>query len=78
MPTELILNKKKIMCLPQVSSIFRKVSPKTFGPHCVCLLHQTEGVATSACCQATESTTGESQSNSRQSGGRQISVDHRI
>jgi len=23
------------MCLPHVSSIFKKISPKTFGPHCV-------------------------------------------
>jgi hypothetical protein len=26
---------KKVMCLPCVSSIFKKFSPKTFGPHCV-------------------------------------------
>jgi exonuclease III len=26
---------KKGMCLPHVSSIFKKISPKTFGPHCV-------------------------------------------
>jgi len=25
----------KKMCLPHVSSIFKKISPKTFGPHCV-------------------------------------------
>jgi hypothetical protein len=25
--------KKKGVCLPQVSSIFKKISPKTFGPH---------------------------------------------
>jgi hypothetical protein len=24
------------MCLLHVSSIFRKISPKTFGPHSVC------------------------------------------
>jgi hypothetical protein len=42
MPMELILNnnnnnnKQKGMCLPHVSSIFNKISPKTFGPHCVC------------------------------------------
>jgi len=30
---ELILNKKK--CLLNVSSIFKKISPKTFGPHCI-------------------------------------------
>jgi len=29
------LKKKKGMCLPHVSSIFRKISPKTFEPHCV-------------------------------------------
>ena len=23
------------MCLPRVSSIFKKISPKTFGPHCI-------------------------------------------
>ena len=33
-PMELILNLKKGMCL-HVSSFFRKISPKTFGPHCV-------------------------------------------
>ena len=27
---ELILNKKKVMCLPHVSSTFRKINPKTF------------------------------------------------
>jgi hypothetical protein len=27
---------KKVMCLPHVSSIFKNISPKTFGPHCVC------------------------------------------
>jgi predicted regulator of amino acid metabolism with ACT domain len=32
MPMELILNKKKL------SSIFKKISPKTFGPHCVYIL----------------------------------------
>ena len=26
---------KKGMCLPHVSSIFKKFSPTTFGPHCV-------------------------------------------
>ena len=26
---------KKSMCLPHVSSIFKKISPKIFGPHCV-------------------------------------------
>jgi hypothetical protein len=31
----LILSKKKVMCLPHVSSIFKKISPKTFGLHCV-------------------------------------------
>jgi hypothetical protein len=36
MPMELILNKKG-MCLPRVSSIFKKISPKMFGPHCVAL-----------------------------------------
>ena len=31
---------KKGMCLPQVSLSFKKISPKTFGPHCVlCVLH---------------------------------------
>jgi hypothetical protein len=24
------------MCLPYLSSLFKKISPKTFGPHCVC------------------------------------------
>jgi len=33
-PVELISNKKG-MCLPRVSSFFKKFSPKTFGPHCV-------------------------------------------
>jgi hypothetical protein len=37
MPMELILNLKKVVCLPHVSSIFKKISPKTFGPHCVCM-----------------------------------------
>jgi hypothetical protein len=32
---ELILNTKKKRCLPHVSSIFKKISPKTFGLHCV-------------------------------------------
>jgi hypothetical protein len=36
MPVELILNKKKSMCLPHMSSIFKKINPKTFGPHCIC------------------------------------------
>jgi len=27
--------KKKGMCLPCMSSIFKNISPKTFGPHCV-------------------------------------------
>jgi hypothetical protein len=27
---------KKVTCLPHVSSIFKKISPKTFGTHCVC------------------------------------------
>jgi len=35
MSMELILNKKKGMRLPHVSSIFKKISPKTFVPHCV-------------------------------------------
>jgi coproporphyrinogen III oxidase len=26
---------QKGMCLPRVSSVFKKFSPKTFGPHCV-------------------------------------------
>jgi len=26
---------KKGMCPPHMSSIFKKISPKTFGPHCV-------------------------------------------
>ena len=30
----LILNLKNGMCLPHASSI-KKISPKTFGPHCV-------------------------------------------
>ena len=33
-PMEFILIKKG-MCLPHVSSIFKKISPKTFGPQCV-------------------------------------------
>ena len=33
MPVELILNIK--VCLPRVSSISKKISPKTFGPHYV-------------------------------------------
>ena len=28
-------SKKKGMCLPRVSSIFEKISPKTFGWHCI-------------------------------------------
>jgi len=28
-------NLKKSMCLPLMSSIFKEISPKTFGPHCV-------------------------------------------
>jgi hypothetical protein len=35
-PMELILNKKGT-CLPHVSSIFKKISPKAFGLHCVFL-----------------------------------------
>ena len=35
MPVELILNLKKGMRLFRVSSILKKISPKTFGPHCV-------------------------------------------
>jgi hypothetical protein len=31
---ELILN-KKVTCLRHVSSICKKISAKTFGPHCV-------------------------------------------
>jgi len=34
---EIILNKKKGMLLPHAFSIFKKNSPKAFGPHCVCL-----------------------------------------
>jgi hypothetical protein len=26
----------KKVCLPHVYSIFKKISPKTFGPHCLC------------------------------------------
>jgi hypothetical protein len=37
MPMEPTLNKKKVMCLPCMSSILKKISPKTFGTHCVCL-----------------------------------------
>ena len=37
MSMELILNKKGTrMCLPHVSSVFRKISPKTFELHYVC------------------------------------------
>ena len=32
---DLILNKKKGTCLPHASSIFKKISPKTFEPHCL-------------------------------------------
>jgi hypothetical protein len=28
---------KKVMSLPHVSSIFNKISPRTFGPHCILL-----------------------------------------
>jgi hypothetical protein len=35
MQVELILNLKKVMLLPHVSSIFKTISPKTFKPHCV-------------------------------------------
>jgi hypothetical protein len=35
MSMELILNKKKGMCLPHASSIFKKINPKTFWPNCV-------------------------------------------
>jgi hypothetical protein len=39
MPVELILNLKKKMCVfLNVSSILKKISPKTFGPHGVCIL----------------------------------------
>jgi hypothetical protein len=34
MPFELILNKKKAMCLSHVSSLFKNIRPITFGPHC--------------------------------------------
>jgi len=34
MSMEFILNKKGV-CLLHVSSIFKTISPKTFGPHCV-------------------------------------------
>jgi hypothetical protein len=37
---ELTLNKKEAMCLPHMSSIFKKISPKTFGPHCVSVKHE--------------------------------------
>jgi hypothetical protein len=37
-PMELILNKKEGVYLPHVSLIFKKISPKTFGLHCVCLM----------------------------------------
>jgi len=30
-----ILNIKKGMCLPHLSPIFKKISPKTFGRYCV-------------------------------------------
>jgi hypothetical protein len=29
------LNRSNVMCLPHLSSIFKNISPKTFGPHCV-------------------------------------------
>jgi len=31
--------KKKYVSSPHVSSIFKKISPKTFGPHCVYKRH---------------------------------------
>jgi hypothetical protein len=37
LPMELILNKRD-MCLPHVSSIFKKISPKSFGHHCMYVL----------------------------------------
>ena len=44
MPIELILNEKG-MCLPHVSSIVKKISPKTFGPHCVFLFLHRNGTS---------------------------------
>jgi hypothetical protein len=32
----------KKLCLPHVSSIFKKISPETFGPHCVSLISDKE------------------------------------
>ena len=32
--------KKTGMCFSHVSSIFKKISPKTFGTHCVCSMTQ--------------------------------------
>jgi hypothetical protein len=29
---------KKVMCLPHVSSMFKKISPKTYGPKCIVYL----------------------------------------
>jgi len=46
MPMELILNLKKRVCFPRVSSIFlKKITPKTFRPHCVYSLKYEVGVA---------------------------------
>jgi len=44
MPKELILNfkKKKGMCLPHMFSIFKKISPKTLGMHCVWCKYEPE------------------------------------
>ena len=38
MPMELILNKNKSIFLPHVSPVFKKISPKTFEPHCLCCM----------------------------------------
>jgi uncharacterized Fe-S cluster-containing MiaB family protein len=31
---------KKVMCVPHVSSIFKKISPKTLGPNCVIIMRR--------------------------------------
>jgi hypothetical protein len=40
MPMELIFEEKKVVCLSHVSSIFKKISHKTFGPNCVFLIQK--------------------------------------
>jgi hypothetical protein len=42
MPVELMINKKTVTCLPHVSLIFKKISPKSFG--CTVYLHNKQEV----------------------------------